>query len=76
MANLTITVDPNVLKKARLRALEENTSVNAILRERLAEYADQMNKFEEATRQLLELARHSKASRGNKKWKRDDLYDR
>ena len=76
MTNLTISVDENVLKKARMRALEENTSVNAVLRARLGEYAEQMNKLEEATRELLKLARNSKASRGNVKWKRDDLYDR
>lgn len=29
MANLTISVDEEVLKRARLRALEENTSVKA-----------------------------------------------
>ena len=30
--NLTITVEDEVLKRARMRALEENTSVNAVLR--------------------------------------------
>ncbi len=30
MANLTITVDEQTLKKARMRALEEGTSVNAL----------------------------------------------
>ena len=31
MANLTISVDEEVLKRARIRALEENSSVNAVL---------------------------------------------
>ena len=30
--NLTITVEDEILKRARMRALEENTSVNAVLR--------------------------------------------
>ena len=30
--NLTITVEDETLKRARVRALEENTSVNAVLR--------------------------------------------
>lgn len=38
--NLTITVDSDVLKRARVRAIEEDTSVNAVLREHLATYAD------------------------------------
>ncbi len=32
MSNLTISTDPVVLKKARLRVLREGTSVNAVLR--------------------------------------------
>jgi hypothetical protein len=39
MTNLTITVDEGTLKRARMRALEEDTSVNAVLREYLEEYA-------------------------------------
>lgn len=40
MANLTITVDEEVLKQARLRALKEGTSVNRVLRERLESYVE------------------------------------
>jgi hypothetical protein len=35
MSNLTISVDEAVLKQARMRALEEGTSVNALLRDYL-----------------------------------------
>ena len=38
--NLTIIVDPGVLKRARVRAIEEDTSVNAVLREHLAAFAE------------------------------------
>ena len=31
MANLTISVNDEVLKRARIRALEENSSVNTVL---------------------------------------------
>ncbi len=37
---LTIEVEPDVLKRASLRAVEESTSVSAVLREHLAAYAD------------------------------------
>ena len=33
MANLTIAIEDEVLRKARLKALEQGTSVNALLRE-------------------------------------------
>ncbi len=37
--NLTITVDDEVLRRARIRALSQGTSVNAVLREVLESYA-------------------------------------
>lgn len=39
MANLTLAIDANVLKRARRRALDEVTSVNAVVREYLSNYA-------------------------------------
>jgi len=39
MANLAITIDDALLKRARMRALEQGTSVNALLREYLEAYA-------------------------------------
>jgi plasmid stability protein len=39
MSNLTIAVDEEVIKRARIRAIEEGTSVSARLRDFLAAYA-------------------------------------
>src|SRR5450631_1693594 len=39
MANLTIVVDEQILQRARIRALQHGTSVNAILRDYLASFA-------------------------------------
>ncbi len=41
MANLTITVDPETLKRARIKAIEQGTSVNKVLGEYLAVYASE-----------------------------------
>jgi hypothetical protein len=35
MANLTLTIDGELLKRARMRALERDTSVNALVRDYL-----------------------------------------
>jgi len=40
MANLTITVNPETLKKARIKAIQEGTSVNKVLGEYLVAYAE------------------------------------
>ncbi len=76
MTNLTITVDEQTLKRARMRALDEDTSVNAVLREYLEEYADRRRERREAGRRILEAARNSRASSGGKGLpKREELYE-
>jgi len=73
--NLTITVDDEVLRRARIRALSQGTSVNAVLREFLESYAG--SEVEAAARaRLAELARKSTASSGadGRTWTREDLY--
>jgi hypothetical protein len=77
MANLTITVDEQTLKRARMRALEEDTSVNAVLREYLEEYAGRRRERREAARRITEDARRGGAGSGpgGRKWKREDAYE-
>lgn len=77
MANLTITLDEQVLKKARMRALEEDTSVNAVLRDYLEDYAGLRRERLEAGRKIQEIAKNSKMSSGGQGLpKREELYDR
>ena len=76
MANLTITIDDAVLKQARVRAIEQGTSVNAVLREYLQSYAGLRTIQESAVNDLLRLSRTSKSRRGHRRWKREDLHER
>jgi hypothetical protein len=76
MANLRITVDDGTLKRARMRALEEDTSVNAVLQEYLEEYAGGRRERREAGRKLLELAEGSgMSSEGKGLPGREELYE-
>lgn len=77
MANLTIVVDEGMLKKARMRALEEGTSVNAMLRERLEEYAGANKEQMEALGRILEDARKggSGSGPGGRTWTREEIYE-
>ena len=73
--NLTITIDDELLRRARIRALSQGTSVNAVLRDFLESYAG--SDVEVAARgRLAELARRSTASSGpaGRTWTREDLY--
>lgn len=76
MANLTITVDAEVLKRARLRATEQGTSVNAVVRDYLEQYAGTRSAQEQALARLLEFSVQSRARRGRRTWTRDELHER
>jgi len=76
MANLTITIDDEVLRRARFRALEQDTSVNAILRDYLEAFAATGTTWSQATDAILRLSAQSKSCRGEQGWTRDELHDR
>lgn len=76
MGNLTLVIDDDVLRRARIRALEHGTSVNAVVRELIEDYAGDSD----AQRGLRELAASARRSiggsgRGGRAWTRDDLYE-
>ena len=75
MANLTITVDEDTLRQARLRALREGTSVNRILRERLESYVENGPRRRKAIRDLLRLSRSAASGTGGRRVRREDVYD-
>jgi hypothetical protein len=76
MPSLTISVDEQVLKKARIRALEEGTSVDALLRSYLERYVGDVETRRKATRNILALSRSSRATRGRRRATRDELRER
>ena len=76
MANLTIVLHDEVLKRARLRALEQGTSVNSVVRDYLEAYARVRPEREAAVADLLRLSQTVKSRRGRKQWTRDELHQR
>lgn len=76
MANLTLAVPAETLRRARLKALEQGTSVNALLRERLEEYVGGPAQRATALDRFLELAKASTAGSGGRRWTRDELHER
>lgn len=72
MSNLTISVDEAVLKQARMRALEEGTSVNALLREYLERYISKGQQYRQATNNILAIAKRSAAASEGCRWTWDD----
>jgi hypothetical protein len=75
MANLTLSIDDDLLQKAREAALRDQTSVNALVREYLERYVDARSRRMEALDALDSIAdRTGSASRGP--WTRDSLHER
>lgn len=77
MANLTLAIDDDLLRRARIKALGEDTSVNAWVREQLEDYVEDRDAISGLDR-FLELAAGSAAASGSggRSWTRDELYDR
>ena len=74
MAILTIAVDDDLLKQARLRALKEGTSVNRVLRERLESYVQEDLRRRKAIRELLNLSRSARSGNAGRRVRREDVY--
>lgn len=75
MTDLTITVDDETLRKARVRALEEGISVNAVLRAYLETYAGKGREQSEAARRILASSRQTTSGSGGRGWTREELYE-
>jgi len=80
MANLTLVIDDGVLRRARIRAVQEDTSVNAQVRDFLAAYASNtdVSRQQQAMSQLVTLAQNTQSGGGlnNRTWTRDNLHER
>ncbi len=77
MANLTLAIDDELLKRARRRALERGTSVNALLRDYLQAFADQGG-ADDARSTLLSLSTAVDSGSGSagRTWTREIAHER
>ncbi len=76
MANITLKIDDDLLQKARLLAGKRKTSINAIVRQRIAEFIESDLGREAALNGLDAFYRKCKARVGEKKWSRNELHER
>ena len=77
VANLTLAIDDDLLRRARMRALEEGTSVNAVVRDYLNAYANSETPRNGMDRFLGISRRHpdTGSRSGERSWTRSALYD-
>lgn len=77
MKNITLAIDDEVLDRVRIVAAEKKTTVNALVREFLADLASRDERLAEARKQLLRLMDTSKG-RMAPDWKfdREETHER
>ncbi len=80
MKNITLAIDEDILRQARIFAAKNDTTVNALVRE----YLKRLSSFEEeelaaraaeARKHLVQLSEQSEGRMGDWKWKREDAYE-
>lgn len=75
MANLTLSLDDELLQKAREAAVREHTSVNALVREYLKQYVNARERRLRALDALDEVAGRTESA-SSERWSRDSLHER
>ncbi len=76
MANLTLSIDQQILLEARKYALEKRTTVNRLVRDYLAGLSGQQEGRRIARQRLLAAMDRGIARIGPITWKREDLHER
>jgi hypothetical protein len=80
MSNLTLVIDDDLLRAARIKALQQGTSVNEICREAIARFAASADDRSRIADQLVELANRmsstAPAGQATANWSsREEMYD-
>ena len=73
--NLTLQLDTEVIRRARIVAAKRGTSVSALAAIQLTELVDEDERLEHA-RERAEAILKKAVPRGGRSWTRDELHDR
>ncbi len=76
--NITLALPKDLVRKAKLIAVERQTSVSGLLREFLAEAVAQEDRYAKARGRHLEALRRGAdlGTRGTIRWTREELHER
>ncbi len=76
MKNITVTLDDETYRKARIRAAELDTSVSAVVRKLLTEFAEGESRFERLRKQEEAVRARIEKFSAEDRLSRDELHDR
>ncbi len=76
MRNLTLAIDDGLLLEARKLALDQNTTVNRLVRDFLAELVQGRDGRKQARARLRRSMREKRLVVGARTWSREELHER
>ena len=76
--NVTLSIPKDILRKAKILAVQRNTSLSALLTQTLTELVTHQEAYEQARQHSLALMERGLelGTYGTTGWKRDDLHER
>ena len=76
MSNVTLSIEEEDLKKARIQALQNGTSLNAVIRDFIKQYVNRDTHYQQLTERVLKQTENTNELEGGRDWTREELYDR
>jgi predicted transcriptional regulator len=76
MKNLTVSLDDEIYRRARIIAAERDTSVSALVKQFLTELASDESEFERLKREERELRERVTNFSGSDRLRRDEIHNR
>jgi len=76
--NVTLAIPKELLRKAKIIAIQKNTSLSGLLTQTLTEMVSSQEMYEQARQHNLELLRQGFdfGTQGGLTWNREDLHER
>ena len=76
--NVTLAIPKDVLRKAKILAVQKNTSLSGLLTQTLADLVAHQEAYEQARQRNLALLQRGfdLGTQGQASWKREDLHER
>jgi hypothetical protein len=76
--NVTLAIPKDILRKAKILAVQKNTSLSGLLTQTLADLVVHQEAYEQARRRNLILLKSGfdLGTQGNITWKREELHER
>ena len=74
--NITLSIDKDIIKRGKLIAAQNDTSISKMLSDHLKQIVDREEQYETAKRSALHTLKKGFHLGGKITWRREDLYQR